>query len=154
MSNITETTVSLSLTFKDGNAALAFYKEAFGAVELFKMEMPDGGVGHAEFQIGDSRIFMSDEDPECHAKAMAPDTMSSCAFSIQVDDCDAAYSKAVKAGAESVSEPKDEFWGMRSALVVDPFGYRWYLGQKTEDLSNEEIAQRAAALFGGCAEDA
>ncbi len=148
MSTFKETTVNLTLTFKDGNAALVFYKEAFGAVELFRMPSPDGGVAHAEFLIGDTRIYMSDEDPEYSAKAMPPGTLSSCAFSIDVDDCDAAYHKALKAGGESMQEPADLFFGVRSAQIADPFGYRWYFGQKLEDLTNEEIEKRAAELYG------
>jgi PhnB protein len=147
MEKAIEPTVSFSLTVKDASSALSFYSEAFGAQELFRLPTPEGGVAHAEFMIGNSRIYISDESDEWHAFAMAEGTMASCLFSIAIEDCDRSYDRAIKAGAESLSEPLDQFWGTRSALVKDPFGYRWCLVQKIEDVSPEELANRAQALF-------
>ena len=149
MADPTEPTVSLSLTVKDSAAALAFYTSALGAEEVFRMPSPDGGVAHAEFVLGNTRIFISDEADEWHAFAMPEGAMASCLFSIATDDCDAAYQRAMAAGAQSLSEPEDRFWGTRSALIKDPFGYRWSFNQVIEEISPEELAQRAEAFFGG-----
>ncbi len=142
-----EPTVAFSLTVKDTARALAFYTKALGAKELFRMPSPNGGVAHAEFMIGDTRIYISDESEEWHAFAMPEGTMASCLFSINTEDCDAAYNQATAAGAKSLSEPMDQFWGMRSAIIKDPFGYRWSFSQKVEDVSPEELEKRTKELF-------
>ncbi len=144
-----EPTVSISLTAADAAAALDFYTRAFGAEELFRMSAPDGSVGHSEFMLGNTRIFLSGESADWQAFAMPEGATASCLFSVVTDACDAAYQKAVEAGGESVSEPQDYFWGMRSCVIRDPFGYRWSLSQKIEDVSPEEIARRAKEAFGG-----
>lgn len=142
-------TVSLSLTVKDGNAALDFYKKAFGAEVTLHMPDPGGGVAHAEMMIGNSKVFLSDESPEWHAEAMPEGTQASCLFSIGVEDCDAAYKRAVDAGGEALRDPENQFWGIRDAMVRDPFGYRWSFGQFVEEVSAEEFQRRAKELFGG-----
>lgn len=139
--------VSISLTVRDGAAALDFYARAFGAGEVCRMAGPSGGVAHAEMTIGPTTVYLSEEAPEFHAVALPTDRLSSASFTILVDDCDAAHTRAVEAGAKSLVEPIDEFWGMRHALVADPFGFRWYLGQVIEQLSHEEVAARAAKLM-------
>ena len=147
MAQITEPTVAFSLTVKDTSRALEFYTEALGAEESFRMSAPDGGVAHAEFMIGNTRIFISDESAEWHAFAMPEGATAACLFSIMTDDCDRSYDRAVKAGADSLSEPKNQFWGTRSAIIKDPFGYRWSFSQKIEEVSPEEIEKRAKAFF-------
>ena len=147
MEQKTEPTVALSLTVKDAASALNFYSAALGAVEVFPMPAPDGGVAHAEFMVGNTRIYISDEAEEWHAFAMPEGTTASCLFSIMTEDCDSAYHRAIEAGAQSLSEPENKFWGTRSALIRDPFGYRWSFNQMVEDLSPEEMAQRAQAFF-------
>ena len=140
-------TISVSLTVKNSAEALAFYANALGAEEVFRMPAPDGSIAHAEFVIGNTRIFMSDEAPDWFAYAMPEGGMASCLFSIMTDDCDKSFEQAVNAGAEPLSPPQDQFWGMRSAIVKDPFGYRWSFGQLIEEVSPEELAQRAEAFF-------
>ncbi len=147
MEAMPEPTVTFSLTVKDTARALAFYTEAFGAEELFRMPSPDGGVAHAEFMIGNTRIYLSDEYEDYHAFAMPADATASCLFSILVEDCDAACKRAVEAGAKPLAEPADQFWGTRSAVLRDPFGYRWCLNQRIEELTPEEIEKRARELF-------
>ena len=141
-------TVSLSLTVKDANEALKFYQDALDAKEVFRLPTPDGGIAHAEFMVGNTHIYISDEAPDWHAFAMPEGGMASCLFSIMVDDCDKAHEQAVKVGAKSLSPPQDQFWGMRSAVVKDPFGYRWSFGHMIEEVHPEELAQRAQAFFG------
>ena len=147
MEPIIELTVSFSLTVKDASSALNFYSEAFGAAELYRIPTPEGGVAHAEFMIGNTRIYISDEAPEWHAFAIPEDSLASCLFSVMTEDCDRSYNRAIKAGAESLSEPINHFWGTRSALVKDPFGYRWSLNQKVEEVSPKELARRAQEYF-------
>ena len=143
-----EPTVAFSLTVKNGNEALDFYIKAFGAKELYRMPEGDGGLAHAEFMIGNTLIYISDESPEWQAKAMPEGTMSSCLFSIKTESCDTSFKTAVDAGAKSLSEPVDQFYGVRSAMVLDPYGYRWCFSQFLEEVSPEEMAKRAKELFG------
>ncbi|MBD5780184.1 VOC family protein [Pelagicoccus sp. NFK12] len=145
---MSEPTVNLSLTVKDGNKALDFYANAFGATELYRMPTPAGGVAHAEFQIGSSKIYLSDESEDWHAYAMPAGAKASCLFSIAVENCDEACAKALGAGAEVLNEPADMFWGARYAMVKDPFGYRWALTQIVEELSPEEMDRRAKEAVG------
>ena len=147
MEQTTESTVSFSLTVKDASSALNFYSEALGAEELFRLPTPEGGVAHAEFMIGNTRIYISDEAAEWHAFAMPEGATASCLFSIVIEDCESSYNRAIKAGAESLSEPMNHFWGTRTALIKDPFGYRWSFNQILENLSPEEIARRAQEFF-------
>ena len=144
-----EPTVAVSLTVKNAAEALDFYTNAFGAEKLFRMPTPDGGVGHAEFKIGNSRIYISDESPEWHAFAMKDGTMASSLLAITTDDCDKSYKKAQAAGGEGLSTPENQFWGMRTAIIRDPYGYRWSFRQLVEEVSNEEMMERAKRLFGG-----
>ena len=140
-------TVSFSLTVKNASKALNFYSEALGAEELFRLPTPEGGVAHAEFMIGNTRIYISDEAEEWNAFAMPEGTTASCLFSIMTEDCQRSYDRAIKAGAESLSEPMNYFWGTRSALIKDPFGYRWSFNQIIENVSPEEITRRAQEFF-------
>ncbi len=147
MSDQAEHTVSISLTAKDAAAALDFYIKALGAKELFRMHAPDGSVGHSEFMLGNTRLFLSGESADWQAFAMPEDGTASCLFSVVTEDCDAAFKQAVEAGGAEVSAPQDYFWGMRTGVIKDPFGYRWALSQKTEEVSQEEIERRAKAFF-------
>jgi PhnB protein len=144
-----DTSVSISLTVKDTASALDFYNRAFGAEETLRMPDPGGGIAHAEFNIGNTHLYISDESKEWSAYAMPEGQMASCLFSIAVDDCDQAHAKAIEAGAKSLAAPENQFWGMRTCVVLDPFGYRWSLGQITEKMTVEEVLQRAKELFGG-----
>ncbi len=144
---MSEPTVSISLTVKDGNKALDFYAKAFGAKELYRMPTPAGGVAHAEIQIGTTKIYLSDESEEWNAFAMPEGAKASCLFSIATKSCDDSFNQAVAAGGEALSQPVDMFWGARSAMVLDPFGYRWSFTQVLEELSLEEIERRAKETF-------
>ncbi len=126
---------------------MEFFARGLGAEELFRMPAPDGSVAHAEFIIGDTRIYISGEAEEWHAFAMPEGTMASCLFSIATENCDVSYERAIEAGAISLSEPQNQFWGSRSAVIKDPFGYRWSFNQKIEDVSPEEIEKRAREFF-------
>lgn len=142
-------TVCFSLTVRDGAAALDFYQRAFGANETFRLPGPEGGVAHAEFSIGNTRIFLSEEHTDWQAFPLPEGAQAPCLFSILTHDCDASYARAIEAEASPIREPADEFWGMRSAVLRDPEGYRWSFGQVIEALSPEEVSRRAETLMGG-----
>ena len=130
----------------DGAArAIEFYKEAFGATERFRMEMPGGKIGHAEIKIGDSHVALADECPEMNFRS--PRTLSgpSTHFMIYVEDVDARVEQALAAGAKLTRPVKDQFYGDRTGGVEDPFGHHWYIATHIEDLSPEEIRRRMDA---------
>ena len=124
----------------DGAAkAIEFYKKAFGATERLSMKRPDGRIGHAEIEIGDSCIMMADEHPEIQAFSASHFGGSSVSLMFYTEDCDAMYRRALEAGARSVREPADQFYGDRMAGVEDPFGYQWHIGTHIKDMSKEEL---------------
>ena len=128
-------------------AAIEFYKEAFGAVELFRMPQPDGKIGHAEIKIGDSPIMLADEFPEM--KYLGPQSLggSSVSLLIYVEDVDTVFTRALAAGASEQKAIEDKFYGDRMGSLVDPFGHVWHVGTHTEDVSPEEMEKRAAAAM-------
>lgn len=127
--------------------AIDFYKEAFDATELTRLATPDGKVGHAEIQIGDSRIMLADEFLEWDARS--PQTIGGSAVYIMlyVYDVDAFVSRAVEAGAKLFKPVEDQFYGDRSGSITDPFGHKWTISTHKEDVSPEEMKKRASALF-------
>ncbi len=144
-------TITPHLVVKGASEAIEFYKRAFGAEELSRMPFPgpDGQVklGHAELQIGDSRLFLADEFPE--QGATGPSGSSPVTIHMYVTDADAVFDRAVKAGATRNMPPADMFWGDRYARVVDPFGHHWSIATHLEDLTPEQMQQRMATAFGG-----
>ncbi len=142
-------TVTPTLTVKGAVKAIEFYQKAFGAVERFRMMTPDGkGVAHAELMIGDSIVMLSDEIPgqDC---GKSPQGLGGTpvGFYLYVRDADAAFKRAVEAGATSRVEVQDMFWGDRMGQVADPFGHVWSFASHVEDLSPEEIARRGKEFF-------
>lgn len=136
-------TVTPYLIVKGGVAALEFYKKAFGAAEVFRVPMPDGKLGHAEFKIGDSYIMMADEFPEMGFRA--PQTLGGTPVSIllYVEDVDALAKQAVTAGAKELRPVQDQFYGDRTGTFEDPFGHVWTISTHKEDVSPEEIERRS-----------
>jgi len=141
-----EPTLALSLTVNNGSEALDFYTRAFGAKELYRMPMPDGSIAHAEFVIGNTNIYLSEDSPEWHASSMPEGGRASCLFSLAVESCDAAFAKAVAAGGEPLMEPMDQFWGMRTGMIQDKYGYRWTFREFLEEVSPEEMMKRAQEM--------
>ena len=125
-------------------SAIEFYKHAFGAKEVMRIPHPDGRVGHAELQIGDSRIMLADEFPEIGARS--PMSLGGTPVGIQlyVDDVDAVTARALAAGAKMLRPLKDQFYGDRSGTLNDPFGHQWTISTHKEDISPEEMQRRAA----------
>lgn len=141
-------TVTPHLVVKGGAAALDFYRQAFGAEELGRMPGPDGRLMHAEFQIGNSRIFLADEFPE-HGSQSAKESGSPVTIHLYVTDTDALFQQAVAAGAKVTMPPADMFWGDRYARVVDPFGHHWSIATHLEDLTADQMQERMKAAFTG-----
>ena len=133
----------------DGGArALAWYAEAFGAKEVLRLSAPGGRIGHAEIEIGDSRIMLADANPDMGAKGPEAFGGSPVSLHLYVPDMDAMMAKAVAAGATVKSPAEDKFYGDRLGSLVDPFGHTWHLSTHIEDVTEEEIERRMKAMFG------
>jgi len=132
----------------DGAAkAIDFYKRAFGAVELFRMDGPDGRIGHAEIRIGDSPVMMADEHPEMGFRSPTSLGNTPVGLMIYVDDCDKVYNQAVAAGAKVLKPLTDQFYGDRNGTVTDPFGHQWTVATHKEDVSTEEMDRRMQEMM-------
>lgn len=130
------------LILNNAAGAIDFHIKAFGAKERLRMEK-DGRVGHAEIEIGDSCIMLADENPQMGAYSPEHYGGSPVSLMVYVNDCDAVYARALAAGAKSEREPTNQFYGDRMAGVLDPFGYKWYLGTHIKDVSKEELEQHS-----------
>jgi PhnB protein len=130
------------LAVEDAAAAIDYYKKAFGAKERGRMDAPGGKIGHAELEIGDSLVMLSDPFPQASTKP--PNEIGGATSSVfmYVEDVDAVVKQAVDAGATIVMEPEDQFWGDRFGTIKDPFGHIWGIATHVADLSPEEIAER------------
>ena len=128
-------TVTPYLVVNDAAKALDFAKRAFGAEERLRMDNPDGGIGHAEVMIGDSVVMLADPPPD---GGHMPGVLH-----LYVDDTDKTYRRAIEAGGTSLREPADQFYGDRMAGVADAVGNHWWIATHIEDVSPEEMAQRA-----------
>jgi PhnB protein len=130
-------TVTPYLCVSDATKLIDFLKQAFDAQLIFKMDGPGGRIMHAEMTIGDSRIMLAQPAPGQETHAM---------IHLYMPDADAVYKRALAAGATSVREPADQFYGDRSAGVRDEFGNQWYIATHIEDVSQEEMERRMAAM--------
>jgi PhnB protein len=136
-------TVTPTLTLDNCAEAIDWYKKALGATERARAVGPDGKIMHAEITIGDSRIMVS--DPMMGFKGPKAFGGSPASLWLYVEDCDALYNRAVKAGAEvlpGMGQMQDQFWGDRSGSIVDPYGYKWTIATHKEDLTPAEMKQR------------
>ena len=130
-------------------AAIEFYSTVFGAKERMRMPAPDGRIGHAELQFGDSVVMLSDEYPEMGVKGPKSLGGTPVTLSVYVEDVDAVFGQAVQAGASALRQPENQFYGDRSGQFEDPFGHRWNVATHVEDVSPDEMARRAAEAMGG-----
>jgi PhnB protein len=126
------------LIISGATAAIEYYKKAFGATELMRIDAPGGKVGHAEIKIGDSPIMLADEFPEMGYKS--PKTLGGSPVSIMiyVEDCDTVFNQAIAAGGKEQRPVKDQFYGDRSGTLEDPFGHVWHVATHKEDVLPEE----------------
>jgi PhnB protein len=138
-------TATSYLVVHDAAKAIDFYKRAFDAQEVMRMEGPPGKIGHAELRIGDSVIMLADEMPQMVTKA--PQTLGGTTGGIflYVRDVDTAYQKAISAGGKATMPPADMFWGDRYGQLIDPFGHSWSMATHKEDVAPEEMKKRMQA---------
>lgn len=141
-------TVTPYLIVKDAARALEFYQQAFGASEVMRLPGPDGKIMHAEIQISDSRIMLADECPEMDARSPQTIGGTPVGLMLYLKDVDTVTTRAVALGARVLRPMQDQFYGDRTACIIDPFGHQWTLATHIEDVSPEEIDKRFAALFG------
>jgi PhnB protein len=137
-------TVTPHLVCAGASDAIAFYKKAFGAEELFRLETPDGQIMNAAIRIGDSMLMLVDEMPDWGNLGPKARGGSSVSIHLQIPDADAAYDRAVQAGATGKMPVAEMFWGDRFGMVEDPFGHAWSFGTRVKILTHEEIAAGAA----------
>jgi len=137
------------LSVKGASEAIEFYKKAFGAMETMRFAQPDGRVGHAELQIGDSKVMLADEVPDMDFLGPQARGGSPVHLHLYVEDVDGMFKRALSAGAREVRPVQDQFYGDRLGTVADPFGHVWHVSTHKEDLSMEELKKRAAAQHKG-----
>ncbi|MBN4055455.1 VOC family protein [bacterium AH-315-K03] len=135
------------LSINDAKEAIEFYKRAFNATELFRLETPDGNIKHAEIKIGDSPIMLADSCEENNFRDPKNLSGTSVGLHLYVEDVDALFSQAVDAGAKIIQPVEDQFYGDRNGTLEDPFGHFWFIATHKEDLSPEELATRAKKLL-------
>jgi PhnB protein len=143
--------VTPRLVVSDGAAAIDFYRVAFGAEELGeRFTDPDGRTIHAEVRIGDGVVMVTQDGGDPGAPARSPDALGGAVSAVMAtywEDVDAAWERAVAAGAEVVYPLADQFYGERGGRLRDPFGQQWMMSQHTEDLTHEELGRRAREFF-------
>jgi len=139
------------LAVDDAARAIEFYKQAFGAQERGRMPGPEGKIAHAELQIGDSAVMLSDPFPQSTCRPPKELGGTSVGVFLYVEDVDAVVQKAVDAGGTLTMPVEDQFWGDRYGKVADPFGHEWQIATHKEDLTPEEIAERGKEVMASLA---
>ncbi len=140
-------TVTPHLICRDALAAIAFYQQAFGAVEQHRLLTPEGKLLNGMIRIGDSAIMLVEEMPTWNAVSPLTLKGSPVTLHLSVDNADKAFARAVEAGATSVMAPADMFWGDRYGVLTDPFGHNWSLGHHVRDMSPEQMQAAANKAF-------
>ncbi len=140
-------TVTPYLAVDDAAEAIEYYKKAFGAKERVRMEAPEGRIGHAELEIGDSLVMLSDPFPQATTRSPKELGGTSASIFLYVEDVDAVVKQAVDTGSTITMEVADQFWGDRFGSVQDPFGHLWSIATHVEDVPPEEMAERAKAAM-------
>ena len=135
------------LTFEDTAEAIDYYKDVFGAKERMRMEAPGGRIGHAELEIGDSILMLSDAFPQSTTRPPSEVGVTTAGVFMYVEDVDAVFQRAVDKGAKVTMELADQFWGDRFGSLTDPFGHSWAMATHVEDVPPEEMAERAKAAM-------
>jgi len=135
------------LIVKGASRAIEFYRQAFGAEEILRLDGPDGRVGHAEIRLGDSHLMLADEHPDFGALSPISVGGSPVNLHLYVDDVDRVVERAASAGAVILRPVKNEFYGDRTGMIVDPFGHRWQLATAVEAVSAAEMQARYEAAI-------
>ena len=136
-----------SLSVRDASKAIDFYTRTFGAKEKFRLTEPSGRIGHAELDFGGVTLMLADEFPEYGLLGPQPGQRTSVTIHIHVDDADGVIERALAAGATLEIAPSDQFYGERSGAIRDPFGHRWSIGHRIEDVSTDEMQRRYTRLL-------
>ena len=129
------------------SAAIDFYRSVLGASERMRMSGPDGKIGHAELDVGDSVIMLADSNPDMDVRSPKSIGGTPVALHVYVEDADGVFERAMQAGARQLRPVEDQFYGDRSGQFEDPFGHRWNVATHVEDVSPDEMAKRAAAAM-------
>lgn len=137
------------LTVDDGDAAIDFYGNVFGAKERMRMAGSDGKIFHAEVEIGCGMVMLADTFPEMGGQSPKDLGGSPVTVMVYVEDVDAVFTRALDNGATETRKVEDQFYGDRSGSFTDPWGHIWYVATHIEDVSQEEMDKRAAAAMGG-----
>lgn len=145
-------TLTPYIAVDDAAKAIEFYERAFGAKERSRMPGPDGRIAHAEVVIGDSVFMLSDPFPQATVKPPSQVGGTTAGLFMYVQDVDAAYRRAVEAGATETMPPENMFWGDRFGTVTDPFGHAWQIATHVEDLTPEEMAARGQEALASMAQ--
>jgi PhnB protein len=137
------------IVVRDADRAAAWYAQALGAAERERIPVPGGRFMQIELVFGDSTVMIADEFPE--SGVLSPLALGGTygALTIETDDVDSLWERALAAGAEVHAPLQDAFWGDRHGQIIDPFGHRWGLAQHLRDVARDEIVAAAAAMFGG-----
>ena len=135
------------LAVEDAEAAIEYYKKAFGAKERYRMPMPDGKIAHAELEIAQSILMLSDVFPQATTRSPKEIGGTTVSIFVFVEDVDKVVKQAVDPGGTIAMEPVDQFWGDRFGTITDPFGHLWGISTHVEDVAPEEIAERAKAAM-------
>jgi PhnB protein len=146
---MTRVTISPHLVVPDAAAAADWYAQAFGAEERSRVPLPSGKVMTVELSFGDSVVHVASEFPEFGILSPVAIGGTATVLQIETDDADAAWKRAIDAGAEVLHELADQFWGERQGQLTDPFGHRWNIAQRVRDVPHDEIVAAAAQVFGG-----
>jgi PhnB protein len=136
------------LTVDGASAAIDFYTTVFGAKERLRMPAPEGKVGHAELEIGDSVVMLADAFADMGNQTPAALGGTPVTVMVYVADVDAVFDRALKAGATEERKVENQFYGDRAGQFVDPFGHKWFVATHVEDVTPDEVAKRAAAMGG------
>jgi len=140
--------ITPTLTMRDADKAIDFYKRAFGAEERMRFQGPDGrSIMHAEIKIGDSIIFLSEENAQMGCRGPQSLGGTPVGLYLYVEYADHAFNRAVSAGAQATMPVGDMFWGDRCGQLTDPFGHKWSVATHKEDLTPDEIRKRAMSFF-------
>ena len=131
------------------SAAIDFYGSVLGASERMRMPMPNGRIGHAELELGDSLLMLADENPDMDIRGPASLGGAPVSMHLYVEDADAVFARALEAGAKALRPLEDRFYGDRSGQFEDPFGHRWDVSTHVEDVPPEEMSKRAEAAMAG-----
>jgi PhnB protein len=137
------------INIKNAAKAIEFYKKAFGAKEVGRITMPDGSIGHAELEIGDSKIMIAEENEQWGNKSPQTIGGTPVCLCLYVEDVDSVFAQALDAGAKvsGEMEVKDQFYGDRTGTLTDPFGHQWSIMTHIEDVSFEEMQKRSDKMF-------